>query len=83
MRMDTSMVWLVLEERLATLELLMGEQASSVIREQRHLDANSPERVYWHYGYLMALRNVLATITGRNPESKTPAGKAGKSDFYH
>ena len=83
MPMNTSMVWLVLEERLATLELLMGEQASSVIREQRHLDTNSPERVYWHYGYLMALREILAIITGRSPASKTPTGKAGKSDFYH
>jgi hypothetical protein len=27
--------------------------------EQKHLDAGTPERVYWHYGYLCALRDAL------------------------
>lgn len=28
-------------------------------QEQRHLIDGSPERAYWHHGYLMALRDVL------------------------
>lgn len=29
-----------------------------VIKEQRHIVEGTPERVYWHYGYLVALRDV-------------------------
>lgn len=82
-RMDMSRMWLVLEERLATLELLTGEHAASVLCEQRHLDADSPERAYWHYGYLMALRDMLAIISGRSRESSVSSGKAEKTKFYH
>lgn len=28
--------------------------------EQRHLDEGTTERAYWHYGYLMALADMLA-----------------------
>lgn len=48
------------EEGLA--EWLKGQQASEIISEQLHLDENSKERVYWHFGYLMAIRDVLAQI---------------------
>ena len=27
--------------------------------EQRHLDGGTTERAYWHYGYMMALKDVL------------------------
>ena len=30
--------------------------------DQRHLDAGTDERAYWHFGYLMAIRDVLALL---------------------
>lgn len=32
--------------------------------EQAHLDEGSPERAYWHRGYLQALRDVQALLAG-------------------
>ena len=32
--------------------------------DQRHLDANTPERAYWHLGYCAALSDVLRRLNG-------------------
>lgn len=56
-----------LEQRIATIELWLAEQSSDVAQEQRHLDAGTPERKYWHYGYMVALRDVLRLISGQSP----------------
>lgn len=29
------------------------------VEEQKHLDERTTERYYWHYGYLVALRDML------------------------
>ena len=34
-------------------------QDAGLLEEQRHLNMGTPERVYWHYGYLMGLRDTL------------------------
>jgi hypothetical protein len=31
---------------------------------QRHLDAGTPERAYWHAGYASALKDILRTLRG-------------------
>lgn len=31
-------------------------------KEQAHLVEGTPERAYWHFGYYMALRDVLALM---------------------
>lgn len=39
----------------------------------RHLDDGSPERMYWHYGYAVALRDALQLITGHSDsDSRKP-----------
>lgn len=35
------------------------ENAPYCFVDQKHLDENSPERAYWHYGYQAALGDVL------------------------
>jgi len=30
--------------------------------EQRHLDEGTDERTYWHFGYLVAIRDVLELL---------------------
>jgi hypothetical protein len=44
----------------------LKENAPECCEEQRHLDAGTPERVYWHYGYLCALRDVLRRKSADN-----------------
>jgi hypothetical protein len=34
--------------------------------EQKHLDEGTAERTYWHYGYLSALRDILAFLSSDN-----------------
>ena len=36
---------------------------SGAIEEQKHLDIGTSERVYWHYGYGMAIRDILNNFT--------------------
>jgi hypothetical protein len=37
-------------------------------REDRSTLPDSPERLYWHYGYLSALRDVIGLLTRKNAE---------------
>lgn len=48
----------------------MAEEAPYVTADQRHLDANTPERAYWHYGYQAALADVLTIIEGRSSRER-------------
>lgn len=48
--------------RIAELERWLSHQGVDVKSEQTHLDENSPERLYWHYGYLIGLRDALNAL---------------------
>jgi hypothetical protein len=54
-----------IEQRIEELQAWLEENASECIEEQRHLDANTPERAYWHYGYMIALRDLRDLLTGK------------------
>ncbi len=47
-----------LESRIKVLQDFLGTSGVDV-RQQRHLDEGTVERAYWHYGYMVALRDVL------------------------
>ena len=59
-----------LQKRFDSLKEFLLEADPNCSNEQRHLDADTPERTYWHYGYAMAMRDVIRLIVGR--ESTTP-----------
>ena len=59
-----------LEKRMKGLESWLVEQAPECFDEMKHLDEGSPERVYWHYGRMVALRDVVALLTASNPKDK-------------
>lgn len=40
------------------------EVAPYAFTDGRHLDANTPERAYWHLGYIAALSDVLRLLSG-------------------
>lgn len=54
-----------LTERIAELE---GFVPDHLKQEQKHLDEGTVERDYWHYGYLMALRDLLGLISPHEPK---------------
>lgn len=51
-----------LRERAEGLSAWLREHAPYCSEEQTHLDAESRERAYWHYGYAVALRDVLELL---------------------
>ncbi len=40
----------------------LARNAPHVVDEQCHLDAGTEEQAYWHYGYLVALRDIQKMI---------------------
>jgi len=53
-------------QRIAELTGRLGERASYCETAQKHLDESSIEQACWHYGYLCALRDVVAAIEKRS-----------------
>ena len=51
-----------LVERVEGIERDLLCDHASELAKQKHLDAGSSERLYWHAGYASALRDVLAKI---------------------
>lgn len=51
-----------IRRRIEALEAHLREHGIDVFAEQRHLDPGTSERAYWHYGYLVALRDVLGLL---------------------
>ena len=49
--------------RAAAQEQWLQENAPNVFQDQKHMDDGSSERAYWHYGYLVALRDVRELLS--------------------
>jgi hypothetical protein len=58
-----------IRRRANSIELWLEENGGRALREQRHLDSKTQERAYWHFGYMVALRDVLNLICNQGPES--------------
>lgn len=39
---------------------------SNCLKEQKHLDAGSEPRDYWHFGYMIGLRDALKMVFGND-----------------
>lgn len=52
-----------IRKRISDLEEWLGLQGVDVKREQAHLDEGGRERLYWHYGYLVGLRDAVNALT--------------------
>ncbi|GLQ53768.1 hypothetical protein GCM10010862_10270 [Devosia nitrariae] len=59
-----------MEGREAELSRWLRDNAPECFEEQKHLDAGSSERAYWHHGYLMAIRDVLALLDRSSASTK-------------
>ena len=56
--------WEKIKKREKDLTEYLREQHPECFKEQRHTDKGTQERVYWHYGYLIAIRDILALFNG-------------------
>lgn len=61
----------LIQRRIEGIEKWLAEQPLDVKREQRHLNAGTPEQAYWHFGYMMALKDVIR----RSDSRAEPRGK--------
>jgi hypothetical protein len=50
------------------LERWLSEHVPYVETSQKHLDPGTLEQAYWHYGYVCALRDVLAAVNRESAE---------------
>ncbi|MFT3724573.1 MAG: hypothetical protein QM773_13425 [Hyphomonadaceae bacterium] len=57
-----------LEQRLDAILQWLEQNAPEAREEQRHLDANTTERAYWHYGYAAALQDIRNCLPGKNEQ---------------
>jgi len=48
-----------IQTRLKNIREWTAEAAPYATVDQRHLDSNTPERAYWHFGYETALQDIL------------------------
>lgn len=64
------------EQRVRELQEWLRKNAPECQAEQKHLDEGTPERAYWHFGYLVALRDVLRFLTA----SESPNQKSYSAD---
>ena len=61
----------LLERRRDDIRDWLNEEAPFTAFDQRHLDANTPERAYWHHGYQSALSDVLRMLSRSDEKSDT------------
>jgi hypothetical protein len=48
-----------LQKRADAIDAWLSEIGTSCKVEQRHCEEGTVERAYWHYGYMVALRDAL------------------------
>jgi hypothetical protein len=73
--MDTNHDISKLQDRIrAHADFLRGD---SCFAEQLHCEEGTRERAYWHYGYMVALRDVLGFLGVPPADALTGAGGTG------
>jgi hypothetical protein len=60
--MPSSQIMAMIKDRIEPLQAWLSTECGSAAVCDKHLDAGSPERVYWHVGYHAALKDVAALL---------------------
>lgn len=53
----------LLRQRRDGIREWLDEEAPYAACDQKHLDAHTPERAYWHHGYQAALTDVIDMLS--------------------
>ena len=59
-----------IQNRVSGLTDWLNKNAPECFTEQKHIREGTQERVYWHYGYMVALRDVLRFLTKSEQPSR-------------
>jgi hypothetical protein len=57
-----------LSDKANALKGWLAEHAPYCETSQKHLDEGTVEQAYWHYGYVCAIRDVLAIVDSESAE---------------
>ncbi len=52
----------MLRQRRDNIREWLEEEAPYTEVDQRHLDAHTPERAYWHHGYQAAITDIMSML---------------------
>jgi hypothetical protein len=53
-----------IEDRIKGIREWLKKEAPECFSEQKHTEEGTQERVYWHHGYMMGLRDALRFFSG-------------------
>jgi hypothetical protein len=53
-----------IEQRIKGIREWLKREAPECFTEQKHTEEGTQERVYWHHGYMMGLRDALEFFVG-------------------
>jgi len=68
------------EKRASGISDWLKENDQECFEEQKHLDPGTQERIYWHYGYLVALRDIYRYLAGQPMPKQTSRSRQGDKD---
>ena len=57
-----------ISDKADALARWLTEQAPYCEASQEHLEAGTVEQAYWHYGYVCAIRDILALVDSGSTE---------------
>jgi hypothetical protein len=60
-----SMLRTTLKNRIDGIDQWLVKDAPAIKKQQRHCIEDTVERFYWHYGYMMALKDVLEKLNAK------------------
>jgi hypothetical protein len=65
----------LIRQRRDNIREWLDDEAPYTDVDQRHLDAHTPERAYWHHGYQAALNDIMTMMAlegGKTGSAGTP-----------
>ncbi len=57
-----------ISDKADALARWLAENAPHCESSQKHLDQGTIEQAYWHYGYVCAIRDILAIVDSESTE---------------
>jgi ribosome modulation factor len=61
----------MLRQRRDNIREWLEDEAPYTEVDQRHLDAHTPERAYWHHGYQAALTDIMSMLALEDGKTDT------------
>jgi len=71
-----------LESRARGIQDWLDKNGRGCQEEQKHIRADTTEKIYWHYGYMVALMDVLRVL-GREITTASESSSTPQPDRYN